>query len=370
MQALLQRRTVVQQLLDEPYRFQFFQAVSLLVKWLVTQGVPTERALIEHLFFENNVSFAFAASQILELDAGLGTFASEGGMVHALARERALQIRITPAFMGFLGPNGTLPSHYTEQFGAYLAATRDEAPRAFLDMFSNRALAQFYTAWRKHRIEHAGDVGEDAFLPLLLSFAGSQASVEVSVEAIVHAETIARYAGVTMQRPVPPDVLCRVLSDYLEVPLAIEESVGSWIVLEGQEQCSLGGRNAVLGNNTLLGDRSWRPDLRARISIGPLDRGAFDHLLPGGVGEHALAHLLRLFGDPTVSYDVHLILKAVEINPLCLSGSAPCPIRLGVDSFLVEATERHDRSDMHYRITPLPPLSPLAVPASSRRNPS
>jgi predicted component of type VI protein secretion system len=80
--------------------------------------------------------------------------------------------------------------------------------------------------------------------------------------------------------------------------------------------------------------------------------------------------MLRQFGDPTFSYDVHLVLKAVEINPLCLSGSAPCPIRLGLDSFLVADTEVRDRSDMRYCVTPMAPLPPLAARAASRRNPS
>jgi type VI secretion system protein ImpH len=276
MQATLQRRTVVQDLLDEPYRFQFFQAVRLLVEWLGQQGIAPERALTDHLFFENNLSLSFASSQIARL-------VSEAG-------QSAAEIRITPAFMGFLGANGTLPHHYTEQFAAYLAATKDAAPRAFLDMFSNRTLAQFYKAWCKHRVEYAGDDGADGFLPLLLSLAGFQRDAGKTVDGTIDVETIAHYAGVTLQRPVPPDVLSRVLSDYLAVPLAIDESIGCWIDLLEHEQCALGGLHATLGNDTLLGDRSWRPDLRARIRIGPLNRNDFDRLLPGSEGARAGAH--------------------------------------------------------------------------------
>jgi type VI secretion system protein ImpH len=372
MSATQRRRTVVEHLLDEPYRFQFFQAVHLLVEWLVEQGIAPDRALTEHILFENNLALSFAPGQIAALRAGRGQPpVTEGELIQALEEDDALQIRITPAFMGFLGNSGTLPFHYTERVAAHLSATRDEAPRAFLDMFSNRALAQFYMAWRKHRVEHAGTVGEDGFLPLLLSFAGFRPDDSKCDDDGAEDEMIALYAGVLMQRPVPPSVLARMLSDYLGVPLDIDESVGQWIELGEEEQCSLGGRNSVLGNNTILGERSLRPDLGARIRVGPLSRAAFERFLPGGDSALALLRLLRLFGSQTISYEVRLTLRAQDIGPLCLSGAGGRPVRLGQDSFLVTETGEADRNDMSYRLTPLPPLSASrssAAPMAPERN--
>lgn len=344
MSCTQQRGDVVQALLDEPYRFQFFQAVRLVVEWLSQHGIAPDEALTDHVLFENNLSFNFAPAQVAALRTETG---------------EALKFRVTPAFMGFLGVDGSLPFHYTETIYAYMAATRDEAPRAFLDMFSTRALAQFYLAWRKHRVEHIGTGDGDGFLPLLLAFAGFQPGAGKAGGGAIDDEMIGQYAGVLLQRPVPPDVLARMLSDYLQVPLAIEESVGSWINLAEPERCSLGKQNARLGNNILLGKRSWRPDLRARMRIGPLSRQQFDASLPGGESAGVLAQLLRMFGNPTVSYDVQLILKAEEIHPLRLSGDATHTARLGQDSYLVSQAEDTDRGDMSYRITLLPPLPPL-----------
>jgi len=344
MQATLQRRTVIGQLQDAPWRFDFFQAVRLLVEWLGQQGIPPDQALVDHVWFENCLSFASAPSQIAALDAS-----------------DPLHIHLTPAFMGFLGAHGTLPQHYTERIAAHQSATKDDAPRAFFDMFSNRALAQFYTAWRKHRVEHAGRDGADGFLPLLLSLAGMRAGATAIDDA-----TIAKFAGATLQRPVPPDILRGILGDYLGLPLAIDETVGAWIHLHEHERCALGGINAALGHTTLLGKRSWRPDLHAQLRIGPLDRAAFDSLLPDGARAQALAQLLRLFGNPTLTYVVRLVLKAAEINPLCLSGHLA---RLGQDTFLVGATETRDRGDMCYRLAPLAPLPPLPAPRPARSPP-
>jgi type VI secretion system protein ImpH len=368
MPATQQRRTVVQHLLDEPWRFDFFQAVRLLLAWLEEQGIAPERALIDHVLFENDLSLSFAPAQIAALDAGAGPLATEAGIAEALLADDALQIRITPAFMGLLGAGGTLPHHYTERIGGYLAATKDAAPRAFFDMFSNRAVAQFYTAWCKHRVEHAGGAGTDRFLPLLLGVAGFPPGAGSTDTATIADETIAQYAGVTVQRPVPPDVLSRILADYFDVPVALDESVGAWIGLHEQEQCAIGKRNAVLGYDTMLGDRSWRPDLHARIRIGPLSRTAFDGFLPHGERARALEQLLRLFGTPTVCYEIRLVLEAAAIQPVCLSGATPSA-RLGQDSFLVVGSEANDRSDMFYRITPLAPLPPLPVRAAPMCSP-
>lgn len=367
MQAMQRRRTVVERLLDEPYRFQFFQAVHLVVEWLAEQGIAPERALTEHILFENSLSLRFAQGQIESLRVGHGEQpATEAAMRKALAEDDALKVRITSAFMGFLGNSGTLPYHYTERIGAHWWETRDEAPRAFLDMFSNRVLAQFYTAWRKYRVEQARPDGEDGFLPLLLSFAGFRPDPGNEAADKISDEAIASYAGVLLQSPLSAVVLARLLSEYLSVPLNIDEWTGEWVELRAAEQCSLGGRNAVLGNNTILGERSLRPDLGARVRIGPLSRETFERFLPGGDSARALARLLRLFGNPTVSYEVRLTLKAADIGPLCLNGDGSRPVRLGQDSFLVTTTGAKDRSDMSYRVTPLSPLPPLPPLPPSR----
>jgi len=361
MSATQQRSTVVQTLLDEPYRFQFCQAVRLALEWLAQHGITPERALTEHLVFENILSFSFAPAQVaaINVEAAHQPLADQH-LAQPLGPDNAPEIHITPAFMGFLGVSGTLPFTYTERLQAHISTTRDEAPRAFLDMFSSRALAQFYMAWCKHRVEHTVSSREDAFLALLLNFAGLQPGGEMPGSGSLDDETLAQYVGVLLQRPVPPDVLARVLSDYLRVPLAIRESAGNWITLLEHEQCALGGQNTLLGSRTLIGERSWRPDLHAQIRIGPLSKNEFDALLPNGASARVLAQLLGMVANPTISFEVQLILKADEVNPVCLFGDGTYSARLGQDSFLVAGTESRHRDDVSYRISLLAPLSPLS----------
>jgi type VI secretion system protein ImpH len=354
-------QSVIEQLLDEPQRFEFFQAVRLAVEWLGEQGVRPDRALAGHLRFQNSLSLGFPPSEIEALVAVSGDLPAdhEGG---APGDGQDLQIRITPAFMGFLGAHGALPPHYTERIAAWQAGEHDEAPRAFLDMLSNRMLALFYEAWRKHRIEQVAGQGEDGFLPLLLALAGFDRGPEPDGAQGMHEEAIAFYAGLLQQRPVSAVMLERLLSGYLGVAVKVQEAIGHWNRMAAHEQSCVGIANAGLGQDTMLGARGWRPDLRARLSLGPLSRSQFDRFLPNEPGAAALKKILCLFGDQTVVYEVVLVLRGEEVRPVCLAGGTAPADRLGLDSFMLSAPTRADRADMRYELRTMEPLPPRARP--------
>jgi type VI secretion system protein ImpH len=350
---------LIERLLAEPQRFEFFQAVRLLLLWLGEQGVPPRRALERHLRFRNSLALGFPAGQVEAIAPG----AAPDGLPP--------QFHLTPTFMGLLGAHGALPGHVTERIAAWEAGQPDaqlaEAPRAFLDIFTTRMLALFYGAWRKYRVEHsvtAAD-GGDGFLPLLLALAGF--SPGAAHEAVDDA-TLARYAGVLRQRPASAVVLARVLSHHFGVPIALEEGIGFWDALSASEQSRLGGApchpgaahpGAILGQAAVLGERCWRPDLRVRVRIGPLRRAQFERFLPHADGARALRTMLGLFAAPTLSYEVVLVLAHSELRPVRLAGG---PQRLGRDSFLITTPAASDRADMVYDLRPMPPLPLASMP--------
>jgi type VI secretion system protein ImpH len=164
--------------------------------------------------------------------------------------------------------------------------------------------------------------------------------------------------GVPPRRPASAVVLARVLSHHFGVPVALEEAVGHWDLLFDTERSMLGGANAVLGQAAVIGERCWRPDLRARVRIGPLSRAEFERFLPRASGARALNTLLGLFAAPTIVYEVVLVLSRTELRPARLEGG---PQRLGRDSYLLTRTVRQDRADMVYEMRPMPPLPPGAA---------
>lgn len=341
------REPLIERLLAEPQRFEFFQAVRLLLQWLEEQGVPPRLAFEQHLRFPNSLSLSFPASQVEALEQA------------ALPGTAAPQFRLTSGFMSLLGAHGTLPVHYTERIQAWQASQLEpelaQAPRAFLDMFSTRMLGLFYGAWRKYRIEHAVQAPRDAYLPLLLALASLPPA---SRAPGVRAETLARYAGVLRQRPASAAMLARVLSDHFGVGVAVLEGVGHWDPLLPAEQSRLGLNHGLLGQCAVLGARSWRPDLRVRVRIGPLDRSQFERFLPQGAAARALRTLLGLFATPTLSYEIVLVLRRDALRPARLENPGR---RLGVDSYLLNGPAMADRADMRYEIRPMAPLPPLSA---------
>jgi type VI secretion system protein ImpH len=175
-----QRRTqsgLIDRLIDEPHRFNFFQAVRLLDLWLRRCAPVHGKTLDSVLRFKNSVSLRFPPSQIEAftviadaVDAG----APDGPAVTGLLEQHRLRhIHITPAFMGFLGVNGVLPYDYTATIAAQIAFEKKEAGRAFFDSFSHRSMLLFYRAWAKCRIECRGDADDrDSFLGIQLALAG------------------------------------------------------------------------------------------------------------------------------------------------------------------------------------------------------
>ncbi|MCS0631900.1 type VI secretion system baseplate subunit TssG [Telluria mixta] len=328
---------LIARLLAEPQRFDFVQAVRLLLLALGERGIPESRALARHLRFANSLALGFPPSQ-----------------VEAAALD-ADGYRLTPSFMGLLGAHGALPLHVTERL---LALPQDEqdaqAARAFLDMFSTRMLALWYRAWQKYRVEHLVAGPRDGYLPLLLALAGVPAG-GVFACAGVPDTALAAFAGLLRRRPVSAAVLGRVLSSHFGVAVRVQEGIGNWDPLDPGEQTVI-GTNALLGRRALLGERSWRPDLRVRVRIGPLDRARYDHFLPGAAGARALRTLLQLFAVPTLAYDIVLVLRQADLRPVQLDASGR---RLGLDSYLLSAPAAADRADLCYELRPLDPLPPL-----------
>ncbi|MGX4640111.1 type VI secretion system baseplate subunit TssG [Massilia sp. SYSU DXS3249] len=365
---------LIDRLLAAPQAFEFAQAVHILLAWLAEQGVAPGQALDTHLRFENSLRLGFPASDIESLSRmPIGEDAPGTGSEPAVPG-----FTLTPGFMGLLGGHGSLPLHVTERIAAWQFERDDHAPRAFLDLLSGRMLALFFRAWTKHRIEQTPPGQADAFLPRLLALAGGRGtgdSCPGTRDAVLPDALFAHFAGMLQQRPMSAAVLERLLSSYFGVAIQLEEAVGHWHVLAASEQPAL-GVNAQLGENTLLGARSWRPDLRARLRIGPLGRDAFARFLPGGPAAAALRAILQAVAEPTVGFEVLLILRGRDVAPSRLAGSlasAGLPsARLGRDSFLVSTDSgagRADRADMRYLVMPMAPLRPLPPrPCSGLRN--
>ncbi|WP_317202574.1 type VI secretion system baseplate subunit TssG [Janthinobacterium sp.] len=345
--------SVIERLFDQPYRFQFFQAVRMLELWLKRNGMPHEGAVAHFLRFQNSLSLNFPASQIEALQPEPRALARDARALTGALRAGELKyIRITPAFMGFLGTAGTLPAHYTERIAGHQLYEKDEGPRAFLDTFSNRALALFYEAWRKYRLELKYQIeGKDRFLPLLLSLAGigNESLQRRLADGGVLDESIGYFAAAMRHRPASAASIGQVLSEYFAASVKVTQFVGCWYDVPAEQQSALGGVNATLGATALVGARVWQRDLRMRLTVGPLGRAQFDAFLPGGTAARALQQMLTMFTGLCLEYEVQLVLRAADVRGVSLDAGLG-GARLGWDSFLITDAAARDRAEVRYDI--------------------
>ena len=69
---------------------------------------------------------------------------------------------------------------------------------------------------------------------------------------------------------------------------------------------------------------------------------------------------MRRFAEPTVGFEVQLVLRAQDVRPLRLGGPASSGAgRLGRDSFLHDGRPPLDRADMRYLMLPMDRLGAL-----------
>ena len=346
---------VAQQLLQQPHRFGFFQAMRVLEHLFSRQGAHGEGgAPLDRVRFRNSLSLAFPASELEAIEA----FSEDGvaldrpaAIEHALATESVGEVRITPAFTGLLGPAGALPLHYTEMLAHREIYDRDRAPRAFLDMFVHRAAALHYAAWKKHQLGIQYELDRrERFLPLVLALAGMGMRAlrdrMADGDGDVFDQAVAHYAGGIRQHPVSAAFLQRLLSDHFRIDVRVEQFVGAWYAVPPSARTRLGVGNATLGANALAGDRVWQRDLRLRLWLGPLEKAMFSALLPAGAAAKALAKWLSLLTGASLEYEVRLTLKAEDVTGVDLSSGA----RLGWDSYLCSRAETRARSDTCYTL--------------------
>jgi len=318
--ATPRRRTdppLEQALFEEPYRFDFFQAVRLLGR------LRPDRAAVGHEGLPGREVARFRARQSLNFPPS---------SIHELERpeDPSRPPEMTVAFLGLTGPSGVLPRVYTELLMERRRAG-DRTPTAFFDVFNHRAISLFYRAWEKYRFVVAREHGrDDRFSHAVFSLLGLGASPLRNRHEFAD-DTLLFYAGFFAQRHRPAVVLEALLRDYFGVPLEVRQFVGRWLKLAPDDRSAAGasGANNALGASTILGSKVWDEQGTIEIRVGPLSFPEFLSHQPDGPSSMPLAQMVRLFLDGEFDVRVRLVLRADEVPPCRLSSEPGLGTRLG-----------------------------------------
>lgn len=316
----------------EPYVFDFFQAVRLLERFRpertpVGQFAHPEREVAR---FGAHPSLAFPASQIQEAE-----FPEDAPS------------KVTVNFMGLTGPEGVLPNPYTSLIIERLRDS-DHSLRDFLDLFNHRMISLFYRAWRKYRFDVAYEQGErDLFSRHLLSLLGLGTDGMRDRQAISD-DSLIYYAGLLAQRPRSAQALQQILSDYFDVPVAIEQFSGGWYKLDPETQCRLSDESldsGELGVGAVAGDEMWNQQSRVQIVLGPLSMQRYNDFLPGGQSFEPLRAWVKFFSNDEWDFEVRLILDREQVPPCTLGADGVSGPQLGWVSWVKSRPFDRDPGD-------------------------
>ena len=353
---------VISHLFDDFTKYQFKQALRMVLLWLRSQGVSYEDAFKHVLRFQNSVSLGFPASEIEALRADFAPELAEHAKSSSSTPSTAVtKIFITPAFIGLLGGNGTLPLHYSERIATQQLHEKDESARAFLDIQSNRIIGLFFLASGKYRLESKVDThGLDPLRTMLLQLGGFHVEKSGRQDGGEN-DALAYFSATLRTRPTSAFAIAGVLSEHFRVPIKIEQFDGCWDYLNKNQRTMLGKTRPTLGNGATLGERLWRHDLRMRLHVGPLSKTELERFLPNGEAAAAMATMLNHFGVAHLMLEVRLILKPETIEPVVLKINTSTAKRLGWDSFLTCENGKSTRGDVRYMLNMRASRPPLGT---------
>lgn len=315
-------KTLQQTLFDEPYRFDFFQAVRLFEK-LFPERKPVGGGALpadEAVRFRSRVAFDFPSSEIHEIKQTVD---------ESTDHER---IEIFVNFMGMVGISGVLPTHYTELTFDRIRH-RDTALWSFLDIFTHRAVSLFFRAWEKYRFPAAYERGNDRFTEFLFSFTGL-GTPGLLGKMHLGDESLLPYAGLIAQRPHSRKAMESMLSDYFSTNVEISQFKGQWIRLDAGDTSFLGKRNSALGVNSIAGTQIWDQQSKFRVRLGPLSFSQFSAFLKNGSANKTIMSIVRFMVGDEFDFDLQLLLHARQVPSTILTTRAVRKPMLGWTSFL------------------------------------
>jgi type VI secretion system protein ImpH len=235
--------------------------------------------------------------------------------------------RLINRFFGLFGPNGPLPLHLTEYARDRQRNHRDSTFVAFADMLTHRMMSLLYRAWGTGQPAPSFDRNDDPIARKVGALAGYHGDHLQQRDAMPDLSKL-YFAGHLAQGAKNAEGLVSILSAFFDVPVRMQQFVGSWLDLEPDDQWQLGGM-AGLGQSTSIGSRVYSRAAKFRIVIGPLALADYERLLPGGESLQRLRAIVRNYAGDTLDWDVNLILAGDEVPRASLGGTT----RLGHTSW-------------------------------------
>ena len=320
--------SILKEISENPHQFGFYEAMRLIEcfnKDKLRIGT-TLRSKDDMVRLGQKPSSAFAPSTLASAQ---------------LEKDDLLSLKVY--FFGMFGPNGALPLHLTEYANERLRNARDESLIQFMDIFHHRMLCLFYRAWaNKEPTVHYDRPDEDRFHVYTGSLLGI-GSPEMQNRDDMQDNTKMHYVGHMSSQTHHAEGLASILQSYFQVPVRIKEFLGEWLTIPKENRCYLGTSLAggKLGEDAVIGGKSWQRQYKFRVLIGPMELEEFEGLLPGKEKMKLVATIIKNYVGLELNWDVNLILRKEKIPQTKLGSYG----QLGFTSWLHSQPPTEDSRD-------------------------
>lgn len=221
---------------------------------------------------------------------------------------------INGGLLNLTGPNGILPSHYSEAIAKTLR-DKNTVLKDFIDIFNHRANSLMYRSWAKYRLDtdkaYQANVEQyQSAVDLMLS--------ALSGEPYPDAEQSNFYfGGLTYAQTVSAQKLEHMIQSISNLPVRINQFKGKWIELAEEQLSRMSSFNKgesfnQLGVNTMLGRRCWDLNSGFEVEIEIKDAESFERLTPNGDLYKSLKRMIKK--KVGSAYDFNFKLKVKEAH--------------------------------------------------------
>ena len=288
--------------------FNFYQAVRILTILDPEEATSSAHDAVPALF-RSRMGFDFPGSDIQDI---------------APASDNQHLPEMLVNFIGLGGAHGPLPAVYTEQ----LLRQGDSALRDFLDIFNRRLILLVYRVHQMHHPELTPTSPEQGLAANhLYAFFGLGRDPDSSGRnrLALPDRALLDYSGLLAHRPHSAIGLERLLSDYFQVEVRVDQFAGAWHRLSEDQWTRLGvsgGRNQRLGDGAILGKRVWDQHAGVTIGLGPVNLDTFKTFLPKGAAYKPLCDLARFYLGEEFDFSFKLLLDTDQTPWAAIAGAA------------------------------------------------
>ncbi len=261
--------------------------------------------------------------------------------------------RKMPARLELRTPNYCVASELGPLPEPFLEWVRDQervgghAMAAFLDVFNQRVHVL------RHELKLRSLRALDPALPAQTRYASQLAALmgvalpEQQAQIPLPMRAWLGLSGLLVNSRKSAVVVAQILTAYLGVECRLQTLVGRWRDIEEPDRMALGRKQHALGQQSLLGRRTWDAHASVRLYVGRMRYSAVCALLPlratregdaqPGNAHRGLVAMIRMLLDRRFGCEVELMLDSATVPPSHLSlpwRSGGLGLRLGQTAWI------------------------------------